>query len=126
MHRAPKTLRAVLICILFFSFFHPQKVLAIDVSAKYACVIDAVSGKVLFEKNAYKRHSMASTTKIMTAYLALTHLDLNKHYDEKCDDIKKIELRINSVKIKKWARRFPAAQCSSCIFEYFLLFQYFE
>ncbi len=44
---------------------------ALSVSAQYACVIDAQTGKVLYEKNAYTTHSMASTTKIMTALLAL-------------------------------------------------------
>ncbi len=44
---------------------------ALNVSAQFACVIDAQTGMVLYEKNAYTRHSMASTTKIMTALLAL-------------------------------------------------------
>ncbi|MBE7040492.1 MAG: D-alanyl-D-alanine carboxypeptidase [Ruminococcaceae bacterium] len=46
---------------------------ALSVSAQYACVLDAQTGKVLYEKNAYQTHSMASTTKIMTALLALEH-----------------------------------------------------
>lgn len=46
---------------------------ALGVSAQYACVLDSLTGRVLFEKNAYTRHSMASTTKIMTALVALEH-----------------------------------------------------
>lgn len=41
------------------------------VSASSACLIEAESGKVLYSKNAEKRLPMASTTKIMTAILAL-------------------------------------------------------
>jgi len=53
------------------------KVSALGVSARYACVIDALTGNVLFEKNAHERHSMASTTKIMTALVALENAELS-------------------------------------------------
>ena len=42
-----------------------------QVSAQAAIVIHADSGKVLYEKNADEQRSMASTTKIMTALIAL-------------------------------------------------------
>jgi len=45
--------------------FFPLRVSA--VSAKSAYVLDAVSGRVLFEKNSTKQSLIASTTKIMTA-----------------------------------------------------------
>lgn len=41
------------------------------ISAGAAIVMDTVSGRVLFEKNAYTRSSIASTTKIMTAIVAI-------------------------------------------------------
>ena len=41
------------------------------ISAGSACLIEAESGKVLYSKNAEKRLPMASTTKIMTAIVAL-------------------------------------------------------
>lgn len=41
------------------------------ISAGSAIVLDTVSGRVLYEKNAYKRCSIASTTKIMTAIVAI-------------------------------------------------------
>jgi D-alanyl-D-alanine carboxypeptidase len=41
------------------------------VSAGAAIVMDTESGRVLYEKNAYKRNSIASTTKIMTAIVAI-------------------------------------------------------
>ncbi len=43
------------------------------VSAKSAIVLDRASQVILFSKNAQLRFSMASTTKIMTALVALTH-----------------------------------------------------
>lgn len=41
------------------------------ISAGAALVLDTASGRVLYEKNAYSRRSIASTTKIMTAIVAL-------------------------------------------------------
>lgn len=41
------------------------------INAAAGIVMDMESGRVLFEKNAYKRMPMASTTKIMTAILAI-------------------------------------------------------
>lgn len=48
-----------------------------EVSAQSAIVMDASSKRVLFEKNAYEKRGMASTTKIMTALIALENLDIN-------------------------------------------------
>ncbi len=47
----------------------------IDASA--AIIMDMGSGRVLYEKNAYVRRAMASTTKIMTAIVALENGNLN-------------------------------------------------
>lgn len=41
-----------------------------DISAECAVVISQQTGEIVFQKNAYKRHSMASTTKIMTSLIA--------------------------------------------------------
>ena len=46
-----------------------------SVSAEGAVLIDADSGRVLYEKNADKRLYPASTTKIMTALIALETLE---------------------------------------------------
>jgi len=51
---------------------------ALSVSAQGACVLDAKSGKVIFGKNQDVRLPMASTTKIMTALVALEHLPFDK------------------------------------------------
>jgi D-alanyl-D-alanine carboxypeptidase (penicillin-binding protein 5/6) len=50
----------------------------INLSAQSAVVIDCESGRVLFDKNAYETKPMASTTKIMTAIVALEKLNLNE------------------------------------------------
>lgn len=61
---------------IFFTFIlcvtaAQPKASALSVSAKCACVLDAQTQRVIFEKNADMRHPMASTTKIMTALIAL-------------------------------------------------------
>lgn len=49
---------------------------AVSVSAKSAVLIDFYSGRILYEKNAYSRLPMASTTKIMTALCAIENGNL--------------------------------------------------
>lgn len=49
-----------------------------DISAECACLIEAKTGKVLFSKNKDLKHAMASTTKIMTAIIALEECDPNE------------------------------------------------
>ncbi|HWJ02166.1 MAG TPA: D-alanyl-D-alanine carboxypeptidase family protein [Verrucomicrobiae bacterium] len=46
---------------------------ALKITADAAVLIDAGSGQVLYEKNALKRRAPASTTKIMTAILAMEY-----------------------------------------------------
>ncbi|MDF2989046.1 MAG: D-alanyl-D-alanine carboxypeptidase [Eubacterium sp.] len=92
-----KTLRLVLIIVIILSnLLYTNKVSADDsnddepingligqesiettgnkipkISAGAAIVLDTASGRVLYEKNAYTRRAIASTTKIMTAIVAL-------------------------------------------------------
>ena len=47
-----------------------------ETSAKAACVMELTTGRVLFEVNSRDRLPMASTTKVMTALLAIEHGDL--------------------------------------------------
>lgn len=47
------------------------------IGAGAAIVMDTETGRVLFEKNAYSRRSMASTTKIMTAIVAIENGNLD-------------------------------------------------
>lgn len=48
-----------------------------EISASSAIVIDAYTKNILFEKNAYEKRSVASTTKIMTCLLACEKGNLN-------------------------------------------------
>ena len=70
-----------LFCLIFLCFFvcvKPVNVNALSLSAECACVIDAATGRVIYERNMGKQHTMASTTKIMTALVALENSELNK------------------------------------------------
>lgn len=50
----------------------------LDVSARGAIVLNAQTNEVVYEKGAYDRHAMASTTKIMTALIALEYGNLEE------------------------------------------------
>lgn len=71
-----KTILPLLAAVIFCIQNLPAAA-APEISAEYACVMLADSGRVIYEKNAYARHSMASTTKIMTALLALENCELD-------------------------------------------------
>lgn len=49
-----------------------------DLYAGSAVLMDAVTGRVLYEKNGYEQMPMASTTKIMTCIVALEYGNLNE------------------------------------------------
>lgn len=66
-------LTAVLLLAAVFPF--PIKAVP-SVSAKSAVVIDAETGRILYEQDAHTRRGMASTTKIMTALVALENAEL--------------------------------------------------
>lgn len=51
-----------------------------SVSAASAVVIEAETGTVIWEQNAYERRAMASTTKIMTAILTIEAGDLDREF----------------------------------------------
>jgi D-alanyl-D-alanine carboxypeptidase (penicillin-binding protein 5/6) len=56
----------------------PVNTYAIAGSAKSACLINAVTGEVLYEKNSAQQLPMASTTKIMTLLTALEEADMDE------------------------------------------------
>lgn len=51
----------------------------IEVGGEAAIVMDVETGRILYEKNIHKKLPMASTTKIMTALLAIENLPLDQH-----------------------------------------------
>ncbi len=55
-----------------------QAIPAPSVSAKGAILIEAESGEIIFAKNAQAKMPMASTTKIMTALVAIENCDITK------------------------------------------------
>ena len=68
-----KILSCILAIILFISVFgvFTANAGSLSLSAESAILIDADSGRVLYQKNAFVRLPMASTTKIMTALVAI-------------------------------------------------------
>ena len=56
---------------LVFMYNHSGCLAQGETSAKAACILDMQTGRVLFEHNMHARLPMASTTKVMTALLAI-------------------------------------------------------
>lgn len=65
-----RTAAAILAALLYMGIF-PWKAEAVSTSASAAILMDAGSGRVLYEQNADTRMLIASTTKIMTALVAI-------------------------------------------------------
>lgn len=63
---------------IFFDESRPEQLTAENLYAKACILIDAPSGKVLFENNADEQLYPASTTKIMTLLLAIEQGDLDR------------------------------------------------
>lgn len=68
----------ILSLLFVFLFLFPINAYSAENTARSAIVIDASSKTVLYEKNAYEARSIASTTKIMTALLAVESNRLNE------------------------------------------------
>ncbi len=66
--------------ILFSSYTTVSATEGIQISAKSAILIEALTGKVIFEKNSNQIMPMASTTKIMTTLLSLESGDLDEYF----------------------------------------------
>lgn len=76
-----KLLSSVIILALVISaapLIHADTTDGLSVSANSAVLIEASTGNIIFEKAAFEKRSMASTTKIMTAIIAIEHADLSK------------------------------------------------
>ncbi|MBR6764865.1 MAG: D-alanyl-D-alanine carboxypeptidase, partial [Clostridia bacterium] len=72
-----KKLTAVMLVLI--SIF-ALNITAPAVSARSYTVIEQSSGRILYSLNGDQRMPMASTTKVMTAILAIENLDLEKEY----------------------------------------------
>ena len=62
---------AGLFMALVFMYNHSGCLAQGETSAKAACILEMQTGRVLFEYNMHARLPMASTTKVMTALLAV-------------------------------------------------------
>lgn len=72
-----KRIIALLSAVFLFLNLSDSVFAEVSVSAKSAVAIDAASGRILFEKDAHTKRGMASTTKIMTALVAIENLRLD-------------------------------------------------
>lgn len=68
----------LVICLLLYLNSKPVLADNLDLIAESAILLDFTTGKILFEKNAHIPKPPASTTKIMTALIALERGDLNQ------------------------------------------------
>ena len=84
-----KRLTASIIAIsIFFSLCIKANAVELSLSAKSAILINALTNEVVYEKNAYEKRGMASTTKIMTALLTIERGNLHKTYVAKDEDVR--------------------------------------
>ena len=84
-----KRLTASFIAIsIFFSLCIKANAVEFSLSAKSAILINALTNEVIYEKNAYEKRGMASTTKIMTALLTIEKGNLHKTYVAKDEDVR--------------------------------------
>ncbi len=67
-----------LFILLFFLYNQCGALSQGESSARAACILDMETGRVLYEKNMHERLPMASTTKVMTALLAIERGDLTQ------------------------------------------------
>ena len=89
MVRLFKRLTASLIAFsILFSLCIKVNAAELSLSAKSAILINAQTNEVIYEKNAYEKRGMASTTKIMTALLAIEKGNLQKAYVAKGEDVR--------------------------------------
>lgn len=71
-------MRKYLLLTALIIVFFPKSAFAMADSAGSACLINALTGEVIFEKNADDRRPMASTTKIMTAIAAIENSSMDE------------------------------------------------
>ena len=84
-----KRLTAIFIAFsLLFSLYIKVNAAELNLSAKSAILINALTNEVIYEKNAYEKRGMASTTKIMTALLAIERGDLQKTFVAQEEDVR--------------------------------------
>ena len=71
--RKPRFVSCALVVVLAFGAIFPVKAAAVNTSATAAVLMDADSGRVLYAQNEDARMLIASTTKILTALVAIEY-----------------------------------------------------
>ena len=75
MKKYVKRCLAVFLAVLFFGMAVQAEEAPGDLYAQSAVLMDADTGRILFEKNGNEQRPMASTTKIMTLLVTLENAD---------------------------------------------------
>lgn len=75
----------IFVCTCFFSVSAENA--DYDISAKSAIAYSPETGEIVYEKNAYEKMSMASTTKIMTALLTAENCELDEYVTVTQEDV---------------------------------------
>ena len=68
----------LIFCLIFTFLPAPAAAAELDVAGKSALLMDAATGRVLYEKNAHEKLSPASVTKVMTLLLIMEAIDSGK------------------------------------------------
>lgn len=71
-------MKRVLFLMFLLMLILPSNIFALEISSPNAILIEVESGKILYEKKAYEQAYPASTTKILTAILALENCELDE------------------------------------------------
>lgn len=72
-------MKKILLLMMFLILIIPSQLLAISVECPNVILIDADTGRTLYEKDSYSKAFPASTTKIMTAILTLENAKLDEY-----------------------------------------------
>ena len=72
-------MKKIIYLLLFLIILIPSQIFALSVNCENVILIDADTGRVLYEKNAYSQAYPASTTKILTAILTLENTKLTEY-----------------------------------------------
>jgi len=70
-------MKKILILMMFLILLIPSQIFALSLNCPNVILIDADTGRILYEKDSYARAYPASTTKVMTAILTLENTKLD-------------------------------------------------
>ena len=83
-----RLIAAFIVILIAFSLCINVDAVDFSISARSAILINAQTHEIVYEKNAYETRGMASTTKIMTALLAIEYGDLKRFVVAQDEDVR--------------------------------------